>query len=42
MVIAEHTGLRKRPDERVNWVSSIAFLAVHALCLAAIFTCILP
>jgi stearoyl-CoA desaturase (delta-9 desaturase) len=26
------------PEKRVNWVKSIPFLAVHVLCLAAIFT----
>jgi stearoyl-CoA desaturase (delta-9 desaturase) len=30
--------LRRAPDERVNWVSSIPFLLVHVLCLAVIFT----
>jgi stearoyl-CoA desaturase (delta-9 desaturase) len=30
--------LTRTPDERVNWVSSIPFLLVHVLCLAAIFT----
>lgn len=38
MVFTEEAGPRTRPDERVNWVSSIGFLLVHALCLAAIFT----
>jgi stearoyl-CoA desaturase (delta-9 desaturase) len=27
-----------RSDERVNWVSSISFLLVHAVCLLAVFT----
>src|SRR6478672_7795972 len=28
----------RRPDERLNWVSSIPFFLVHLACLAAIFT----
>src|SRR6476660_391799 len=30
--------IRRAPDERVNWVSSIPFLLVHLLCFAVIFT----
>src|SRR5438874_3167884 len=28
----------RRPDERLNWVTSIPFFLVHLVCLAAIFT----
>jgi stearoyl-CoA desaturase (Delta-9 desaturase) len=32
------TALARRPDERINWVTSIPFLAFHAVPLLAIFT----
>jgi stearoyl-CoA desaturase (delta-9 desaturase) len=28
----------RRPDERLNWVTSIPFFLVHLVCLAAVFT----
>src|SRR4051812_26919468 len=30
--------LERVPEERVNWLSSIPFFLIHALCLLAIFT----
>ena len=35
-------ALVRAHDERVNWVSSIPFFLVHALCLAVIFTGVTP
>jgi stearoyl-CoA desaturase (delta-9 desaturase) len=37
MTTERSTSVRQR-DERVNWVSSISFLLVHAVCLLAFFT----
>ncbi len=34
----KRTAIERAPDERVNWVASIPFFAIHLLCLAAIFT----
>ncbi|MGZ8752099.1 MAG: acyl-CoA desaturase [Acidimicrobiia bacterium] len=31
-------SLGRAPDERVNWISSIPFFLIHALCLTAYFT----
>ena len=31
-------SLRRAPDERVNWVTSIPFFLIHLACLAAFFT----
>lgn len=32
------TSLVREPDERVNWLTSLPFFAIHLLCFAAIFT----
>jgi stearoyl-CoA desaturase (delta-9 desaturase) len=37
MTTERSTSVRQR-DERVNWVSSISFLPVHAVCLLEFFT----
>jgi len=36
------TTLVREPDERVNWLTSLPFFAIHLLCFAVIFTGISP
>jgi stearoyl-CoA desaturase (delta-9 desaturase) len=38
MTMTDEAAPVMRSDERVNWVSSISFLLLHALCLLAVFT----
>jgi stearoyl-CoA desaturase (delta-9 desaturase) len=38
MTMTDEAAPVMRSDERLNWVSSISFLLLHALCLLAVFT----